>query len=378
MTTLVLSFLVSLVVNLLAVRAVQHRSAWPIVGSAAPQDVHVRPAPRIGGLSLFAAATSAFAWAQTQDVPGSDQRAMWCLAIAALPTFLSGLAEDVVRNVSPRRRLVLTVASAALGVWLLDAVLKRTDIPGLDSLIVWYPVAVALTLLAVTGVSNAINIIDGFNGLASMCVLFMLLALAYVAYQVDDSFVYQTALILAGAVLGFFVWNYPAGMIFLGDGGAYFLGFVVAELGVVLIGRNPQVSPLFPLLLCVYPIFETLFSMYRRSVVRGVAAAAPDGIHLHTLIYRRVVRTALTRKGEQRTTALNSMTSPYLWALCLTSVIPSVLWWRNSAIMAMFIGLFAIAYVLLYCRILKFKTPRWLLRRRRGPIPGNQRRQPSP
>jgi len=363
MTPIVLSFVVSLVVNLLAVRSAQHRLAWPAGGSTAPQDVHVRPAPRIGGLSLFAAVTVAFGWAQMREMPGTEQRAMWCLAVAALPTFLSGLVEDVVRNVSPRRRLVLTVVSAGLGVWLLDAVLKRTDIPGLDNVIVWYPVAVALTLLAVTGVSNAINIIDGFNGLASMCVLFMLLALAYVAYQVDDSFVYQTALILAGAVLGFFVWNFPAGMIFLGDGGAYFLGFVVAELGVVLIGRNPQVSPLFPLLLCVYPIFETLFSMYRRSVVRGVAAAAPDGIHLHTLIYRRVVRASLTKRGG-RPTALNSMTSPYLWALCLTSVIPSVLWWRNSAIMASFIGLFAITYVLLYCRILKFKTPKWLLRRR--------------
>ena len=151
------------------------------------------------------------------------------------------------------------------------------------------PFAVALTLLCVTGVANAINIIDGFNGLASMCVLMMLLAIAYVGFAGRRHARRHVALIAAGAVLGFFIWNFPAGLIFLGDGGAYFLGFVLAELSVLLLARNPQVSPMFPLLLCAYPIFETVFSMYRRRVLRGVAdRAQPDGIHLHTLIHRRL------------------------------------------------------------------------------------------
>ena len=119
--------------------------------------------------------------------------------------------------------------------------------------------------------------------LASMCVLLMLLAIAYVAFQVGDTLVASMALVCAGAVLGFFVWNFPAGLIFLGDGGAYFLGFMVAELSVLLIARHTEVSPLFPLLACAYPIFETIFTMYRRKVIKGVATGAPDGIHLHTL-----------------------------------------------------------------------------------------------
>ena len=114
----------------------------------------------------------------------------------------------------------------------------RTDIPGVDHLIVWMPAAIALTLLCVTGVANAINIIDGFNGLASMCVMMMLLGIAYVAFQTGDQFVVTAALIAAGAVLGFFVWNFPAGLIFLGDGGAYCIGFLLAELSVLLIGRQ--------------------------------------------------------------------------------------------------------------------------------------------
>jgi hypothetical protein len=71
--------------------------------------------------------------------------------------------------VSPRRRLFFTGVSASLGVWLLDAWVARTTIPGIDTLLQYLPFAIALTVFAVTGVANAINIIDGFNGLASLC-----------------------------------------------------------------------------------------------------------------------------------------------------------------------------------------------------------------
>ena len=165
----------------------------------------------------------------------------------------------------------------------------------------------------------------------------------------------------AGAVLGFFVWNFPAGLIFLGDGGAYFLGFMVAELSVLLIARHREVSPLFPLLACAYPIFETLFTMYRRKFIRGVATGAPDGIHLHTLIHRRLIRPrAKTGSRERRQTTRNSMTSPYLWVLCLLSILPSVLWWDSTRVLTGFLLLFMVSYVWLYWRIVRFKTPRWL------------------
>ena len=72
-----------------------------------------------------------------------------------------------------------------------------------------------------------------------MCVVMMLGAIAYVANQVGDDTVATLALMGAGAVLGFFFWNFPGGLIFLGDGGAYFLGFYVAELGILLLARNP-------------------------------------------------------------------------------------------------------------------------------------------
>ena len=85
----------------------------------------------------------------------------------------------------------------------------------------------------------------------------------------------RPALITAGAVLGFFVWNFPAGLIFLGDGGAY-LHRLPARRAERPADRSATagVSPMFPLLLCAYPIFETIFTMYRRKFVRGVPTAA--------------------------------------------------------------------------------------------------------
>ena len=363
MPLLIASFLASLVVALLLIRSTErhgHRS-WDSDLSG-PQKFHARAVPRVGGIAVFAAILAGTTLAQLTNEPHTGM--VWLLIVAGLPTFVFGLAEDLTKGVSPRRRLAFTVISAGLAVLLLDAVIHRTTIPGVDQLITMAPFAVALTLLAVTGVANAINIIDGFNGLASMCVLLMMVSIAYVGFQVGDNFVIMVALITIGAVFGFFVWNYPAGLIFLGDGGAYLLGFMLAEANVLLLVRNPSVSPLFSLLLCAYPIFETIFTMYRRKFVRGVATHAPDGIHLHTLIHRRVLRAKVGSTHERRQTRRNSMTSPYLWVLCLMSVIPSVLWWNNTALLAISLFVFMGLYVLLYWSIVHFKTPKWLFLQR--------------
>jgi UDP-N-acetylmuramyl pentapeptide phosphotransferase/UDP-N-acetylglucosamine-1-phosphate transferase len=357
-------FFVGLIATLLIVRSsVRHSRLSADHDLTGPQKFHARPVPRIGGASVMIAILAGALLAQFNGLVDGSQ--IWLLIAASLPAFVSGLIEDLNKNVSPRRRLLATVGSGVLAIWWLGGVLGRTDIPGIDSLIVFTPFAVALTLLVVTGIAHAINLIDGFNGLASMCVLIMVLALGYVAFQVGDLAMMTMALITAGAVLGFFVWNFPAGLIFLGDGGAYLLGFLLAELSILLIHRNPNVSPIFPLLLCAYPIFETLFTMYRRKFVRGVATGAPDGIHLHTLIHRRLIRWTIENNLERRRlTRRNSMTSPYLWLLCLMSVIPSVLWWNSTAILSWFLLVFVISYVWIYWRIVRFRTPRWMVFRR--------------
>ena len=154
------------------------------------------------------------------------------------------------------------------------------------------------------------------------------------------------------------------GLVFLGDGGAYFLGFMLAELSILLINRNLSVSPSFPLLLCAYPVMETVLSMYRRRIVRGRPMGMPDGVHLHSLVYRRLMRWAIGSQDARVLTRRNSMTAPYLWVLCSAAAIPAVIWWDDTAMLALLLVAFLIAYVSMYWMIVRFKTPRWLVVRR--------------
>ena len=370
MATLTISLLAALMVAIMLVRLapvlLQKAADHDFSG---PQKFHTRAVPRVGGVAVVAGVLAGITWLEWR-MPWPAER-YWLLIVCALPTLGFGLWEDFTKSISPRRRLIATAVSALLAVWLLGLHISRTHIPGVDWLLVWYPISVALTVLVITGVANAINIIDGFNGLAAMCTMIMLAGIAFVANEVGDGFVVAAALVMIGGTFGFFILNYPAGLIFLGDGGAYFLGFMLSALGIILVEGNRSVSPLFPLLLCAYPILETLFSMYRRKVVRGLPSAAPDGIHLHTLIYRRVMRHALGdhHSVERRKTMRNSMTSPYLWMLCLTTTIPAMLWWDNSMVLAGWIVGFVVLYVALYWSIVKFRTPRWLVVRREQATP---------
>jgi len=363
MLELLLGFSLSVLISFLVIRY-DHKHAHLLSDHdmSGPQKFHAKVVPRVGGIGIVAGVIGALlaSWVGHRD---SSVLGMLLIACAA-PAFLAGLAEDLTKSQSPRRRLFFTVVSAGLAAWLLGAVIRRTDIPGLDWLVSFGFSAVLVTMFAVAGVANAVNIIDGFNGLAAMCVVMMLAAIAYVAFQAHDVPIVMCALAGLGAVLGFFVWNFPAGLIFLGDGGAYFLGFYVAELSILLLHRNAIVSPLFPLLMCIYPIFETVFSMYRRRFVRGRPMGLPDGVHLHSLIYRRLIRWAVGSKSAKALTKRNSMTAPYLWLLCMFSVVPAVVFWDNSALLGIFIVLFGATYVFLYSRIVRFKAPAWLITRR--------------
>jgi UDP-N-acetylmuramyl pentapeptide phosphotransferase/UDP-N-acetylglucosamine-1-phosphate transferase len=369
---LVLAFAASLGVTLMVIHSAKTHGRFSLDHDlSGPQKFHAHAVPRVGGIGIVAGLLFAVPALWVLQ-PAAGKMAV-VLLLCGLPAFGAGLVEDFTKKVSPRYRLLATALSAALMVWFLDAVITRTDIPGLDWVVGFGVGAALLTVFAVAGIANSVNIIDGFNGLASMCVVIMLAALAYVAFQVGDPVIGALALAGIGAVLGFFIWNFPAGLIFLGDGGAYFLGFLVAELSILLLVRNPDVSPLFPLLVCVYPVFETLFSIYRRRVLRALPPSMPDGIHLHSLIYRRVMRWAVGDRGAKALTRRNSMTSPYLWLLCMLSVVPATLFWDNSLLMAIFLAMFGFTYVGLYWRIVRFKAPRWMRRPVLRPVPLQER-----
>ena len=254
------------------------------------------------------------------------------------------------------------MVSAILAVYFLNAYLVRIDIWFIDGLLSVKAVAVIFTIFAVTGVANSFNIIDGFNGLSSAVSIIILLSLGYISFKVGDIFLMKACMILAFAIFGFFVWNYPFGKIFLGDGGAYFIGFTIAVVSVLLVDENKAVSPWFPFLLCIYPIFETLFSMYRRRARKSSSMDA-DAFHLHSLIYKRLVPHILGTDIKNNQLARNSATSPFLWMLTSFSAVPALLFWNNTPALIVFAFIFIIVYVWLYKSIVGFKLWKFIKRK---------------
>jgi UDP-N-acetylmuramyl pentapeptide phosphotransferase/UDP-N-acetylglucosamine-1-phosphate transferase len=364
MFSFLVSFVASALLTLIVIK--QAKLHGPALDSdfSGVQKVHSHAVARIGGLSIFLAV----ALSAALSVWRLPVLATWILSLLCCSSiaFIGGIVEDYTGNVSALRRLLLTMAAAALGYFLLDARIDRIDFPFSTLLLPYIWISLPLTVLAVAGLANAVNIIDGFNGLASVVTICMLLSLAYVALQVNDSFVLIAALMVAGATAGFLIWNYPVGLIFLGDGGAYFIGFMLGELTLLLVMRNPQVSTWYAALLLIYPAFETLFSAYRRMFIRGKSPTMPDGIHLHSLIFRRIVQWAVGRKEARALMRRNSMTSPYLWMLSLMAVVPATLFWQYTWVLMCFCLLFVGSYIWLYLRIIRFKSPRWMILRKKN------------
>ena len=323
-----------------------------------PQKFHIKSVSRLGGAGIFSAFFIVLIIIGMQ-IKETDYIYM---PLTGLPVFIIGFMEDLTRRISPKLRLLGALISAILAAYFLNAYLVRIDIGFIDGLLSVKAVAVIFTIFAVTGVANSFNIIDGFNGLSSAVSIIILLSLGYISFKVGDIFLMKACLILAFAIFGFFVWNYPFGKIFLGDGGAYFIGFTIAVVSVLLVDENKAVSPWFPFLLCIYPIFETLFSMYRRRARKSSSMDA-DAFHLHSLIYKRLVPHILGTDIKNNQLARNSATSPFLWMLTSFSAVPALLFWNNTPALIVFAFIFIIVYVWLYKSIVGFKLWKFIKRK---------------
>lgn len=273
----------SLVIGVILVMTKRWHGQLSMDGTDGVQKFHTAPTPRIGGVPVVLA----LVYASTQ-VDAATRGLLLPLLVAGMPAFLFGLAEDVTKRVGVLARLVATMASGVLAWWLTDYSLTRVGVWGLDWALQWLPLSVLFTAFAVGGVANSINIIDGFNGLASSASTIMLVGLGLVALQLGDTSLFQVSLLLAAAVIGFFCVNWPFGKLFMGDGGSYFVGFSLAWVAVLLVQRHPSVSPFACVLACIMPITEVLYSIYRRRV-RNQHPGLPDRLHFHSLVKRRYI-----------------------------------------------------------------------------------------
>ena len=341
------------------------RSHAAAYGDGMPQRFHLGDVPRLGGAAVLLGLVVSWALGALLAWQGNllwqgQQAWVGCWMLVLMPAAAGGIAEDVTQRLSVRYRLAMTAASGALAVVALDLAVARTGIDWVDLLLAHTPwLGYVIALLAVAGLPHAFNIIDGYNGLAGMVAVIVCLALAHVALQVGDRALAALLVTTAAATAGFLVWNYPRGMLFAGDGGAYIWGVVIAMASVSLVQRNADVSPWFPMLLLIYPVWETVFSIYRK-LARGGSPGVADALHFHQLIYRRIVRGVFHDDESRRVLMRNNRTSPYLWGFTLLTVVPAVLLWNNTPWLMAFCALFVVSYVAAYLAIVRFKVPHWL------------------
>lgn len=338
----ILPFFVSLAIQFIVIKTFKKKEFCIDCEEAdKPQRFHFVPTPRAGGLGIFIAFTSGILIYSFNSSLTPPRLLLvthsLSLIMSSFPAFFAGFYEDMKANINPRLRLFIISIGAVSAIVLMNSVIYDIGFLGLP---IW--LAVPFSIFAMVGITNAINIIDGFNGLASGVSMVAFLSFALVSYLCGDYFILTLTLTLTFSILGFFILNFPVGKIFLGDGGAYFIGFMLAEISILLVNRNPEISPWFPVAVLAYPIFETFFSIYRRKFARGLPAFSADAIHLHTLIFRRITRS-------------NPKTSVYVWVLVVSLNLIAFPFRSNTPILVLICVLFSACYMFIYRRIVRFK-----------------------
>ena len=310
------------------------------------QKFHTQPTPRIGGIAVFVGCLVSAIFLKNPDLALT-------MILCGLPAFGCGLLEDLTKKVSPRIRLIATMVSGVLFVVGAGSGVQFVETQWIDNLIKVNDAILVLgcvfLIFGMAGVANAINIIDGFHGLASGSMMIMLLCFAALAYYSGDVELAQVSVIFAGSIFGFLLINFPFGKIFLGDAGAYFGGFLVAAIAIAVTARNPEISPFTCLLVVFYPVYETLFSIVRKRRREGHCPSQPDGVHMHMLVARSVGKPLARSIGKTKMS--NAMTGAVMWSASLIVGLFAVAV-RDSSVMAV-IGciMFCLWYGILYRKI---------------------------
>lgn len=308
------------------------------------QGLHQVPVPRIGGVSIFIGiAAGLWFWKAGSGIIG------WFLLASAVPVFLFGAAEDMQFNISPVARLFAAIISGVLAVWLLQTWLSDIRVPLFDDLMQYAPIGICLTIFASTTMAHAYNLSDGLNGLCSGLALITLLGLQAIALAVGDFEIASIANLVIFAIAGFWVLNFFTGKIFLGDGGAYLLGHLVAWLSILLSARHPEVSPWALFLNTLVPIADTILVIIRR-LRHKLALVQPDRCHLHHFVFDFLSARWLSRCPSWQQNSLAACVILLLAAPCSAAA------YHYSGFTSISVG-FCIAYILMINVIMQVLKP---------------------
>ncbi|HFN9748388.1 TPA: glycosyltransferase family 4 protein [Streptococcus pyogenes] len=259
------------------------------------------PMPTSGGLAIF----MSFLVASLGLIPIASKGTMFFgqtyfsyilpVVIGATVITLTGFLDDLY-ELSPKLKMFGILIGAVI-VWAFtDFKFDSFKIPFGGPLLVFGPfLTLFLTVLWIVSITNAINLIDGLDGLVSGVSIISLVTMAIVSYfflPQKDFFLTLTILVLIAAIAGFFPYNYHPAMIYLGDTGALFIGFMIGVLSLQGLKNSTAVAVVTPVIILGVPIMDTIVAIIRRSL-SGQKFYEPDKMHLH----HRLLSMGFTHRG---------------------------------------------------------------------------------
>lgn len=261
----------------------------------AVQAAHDKPTLRIGGLGLLIGILSSILILNFTNDFVLYASFLLC---SAIPLILAGFAEDIGYKVPPKIRLASIVMSSILCASVLKVNVTSIGVVWIDEGLSYFPIGFIFTIFAASGVTNAFNLIDGLNGLASFTAITTAVSLTAIAMLSGMDHLQNFYTMLAVVTLSFFLLNYPFGKLFLGDGGAYLLGHCLVWGGITLAYQVAGLSAFSILLIFFWPVADTVLAIWRRMWLSR-PADRPDRLHFHQLVMRFMEIRLLGRNRRQ-------------------------------------------------------------------------------
>lgn len=262
-----------------------------------PRKVHRQPIVRIGGIAIFTGTTIALLiiwWLGGFGILSPDKDAeIWGVTIGAIFFFFIGLADDLF-NLSPYSRLVLQSVIATFA-WYKGVKIDFFSIPFYDFIHFdqWW-LSLPITVVWLVGMVNAINWMDGLDGLAAGVSGIAAVVLLVVSLFMHQPAAALIAAALAGGALGFLRYNFNPAQIFMGDGGAYFIGFLLAGVAVIGLAKTAAVTAvILPYVILAVPIVDMSIVIISR-VSKGKSPFLADRSHIHHRLIEAGISQRLT------------------------------------------------------------------------------------
>ena len=312
------------------------------------QKIHVYDTPRLGGLVIFSALIMLYL---AIDYNPLLRQILEHIFIFGGIILFGTLVEDIFHNTSPLYRFTICFVSIFLFFSLTNYSFPKIDLIFLSQFLQNHVFSLLFYSLATASVVNGFNIIDGTNGLCGSTA-FMGFAGVLFMSTISGNFIFSSiAVMYMISILIFMFFNYPRGKIFLGDSGAYFLGFSLSVVVILFFGYEDSYSSWNAILILFYPIIETIFSVIRKTLINKKSPFKPDIDHLHLKVFLLLKDSGLIKHKVHN----NNLVLPFLFIIWGTPFLIMPLIYMHTYLIITFIITMTIGYVVFYRWIPKSK-----------------------